>query len=249
MSSSEKQPELQPVHRIFLGEMFVFVFFFAAVMSVLVGALNVPVANAAVSLVCCMPVWVLSFIWLAFTTPTQPGPRYTLMMLSLLPTLLMAPFVVASSNSVLKEMKPDSQTLHTTVLSMEKSGPNSTELNGRTLMDVANSLYVDEFKSFDEFRTGWGFEEYKRQSTVDRKYVRTATDKEAELTLRTSLTFEVDDPTRKGAYLFKVTLSQKVPRIKIEYHQFSDRFHDELYHFIKERATELQSLRESGSKP
>jgi len=88
VNSLDQKPELQPVHRIFLGELFVFVFFFAAGMSVLVGPLGVPVETAGMTIGASVVLSGMCFFWLVFTTPVRKDePRYAYMALSLLPAV------------------------------------------------------------------------------------------------------------------------------------------------------------------
>lgn len=88
----EQKQELQPVHRIFLGEMFVFIFFFAGAMSVLVGPLGLSTVFSGVMVVGGALVSGSTFLWFAFVTPTKRDePRYGFLILSLLPAVVMSP--------------------------------------------------------------------------------------------------------------------------------------------------------------
>lgn len=121
-SPVEKKAELQPVHRIFLGELFVFVFFFAGAMSVLVGPLAVPVATAGMTIGAAVVLSGLCFLWLAFTTPMRKAePRYAFMVLSLMPGMMICVGVLGYQRLVAAERR--GEPIYTVLIkSIERSG-------------------------------------------------------------------------------------------------------------------------------
>jgi len=149
----EQKAELQPVHRVFLGELFVFVFFFAGAMSVLVGPLAVSVATAGMTIGAAVVLSGLCFLWLAFTTPMRKAePRYAFMVLSLLPGLLICAGVMGflKLNALAEEHR---EILSVSLLDLQSPG-----------LDVAatgasSTLYADEIAAIEDALRANGFTE------------------------------------------------------------------------------------------
>lgn len=161
-SPVEQKAELQPVHRIFLGELFVFVFFFAGAMSVLVGPMGVAVPIAAITIGSSVAVSALCFLWLAFTTPMRKAePRYEFLVLSLLPGLL----ICAGGLGFLELTKPKQAEL-VMIPIFTKSVSNPTLQSALGLEPL--KVFPEELTALDEEMRAMGLTSYYADHSTHR---------------------------------------------------------------------------------
>lgn len=208
--SPEQKPQLQPVHRIFLGEMFVFVVFFAGAMSVLVGPLRVEVQTAAITIGASVVLSALCFFWLAFTTPTRKDePRYAYMALSLLPAVFICAGLLGFQ-SLAKPPKDRAQLIRFQVIDLEKAGPNFTKLTGHPVAP-ASQLFAGEIAAMEEALAEMGFVEKGYISGRTKSFVSFDPYMGRSMAVETTLDYAVNDPANPGRYWYQIALSNFDP--------------------------------------
>lgn len=205
---AQPKPELQPAHRIFLGEMFVFSFFVAGFMSVMVGALQVPVVDAGITVGASMLISAFLFLWLVFTTPTQRNrARYEFMVLSLLPGFLICGGYLGYRN--LKEgVNPRSEPLiHIPIVDLEKTGPAAAANNPQQEIAIAAQLFTDEVLVMDDVLASSGFAEAGFVAGQRKRFTRGAGAHGAAISVETYLDFNGFDSSGKAMYTFKAWIT------------------------------------------
>lgn len=175
-NSSQTEPKLQPVHRIFLGELFVFVFFFAGALSVLVGPFAVPLKIAAIAIGASMVCSVLSFLWLAFTTLVRkPEPRYAFMALSLMPAAMICTGVL-----VVQSFKDASSAkknpMKISVLSLKKFGADPSQLTPEQRQRISIQLFSSESAALIEELRGLDFDKIDLSPRTPKFHARSSTE-------------------------------------------------------------------------
>lgn len=168
MSVSGNNPDLKPLHRIFLGELFAFIFFFAGAMSVLVGPLGVELRTAAITIGASVVLSAMLFLWLAFTTPTKKHePRYEYMALSLLPAVLICSGLLGYSRlkNVGKRQTGTQTPIQSVYCEIRPAVPF-------TKLGPAQDVFRTEIAAVHEELRSMGFEEASSNKPTVRVYLR-----------------------------------------------------------------------------
>lgn len=213
MSSSEQKSKLQPVHRIFLGELFVFIFFFAGAMSVLVGPMGRPLMYSALLVSAGVVISGLTFFWFVYTTPSRTEPRYGFMVLSLLPTIAMSPVIVLVTHYVSVQVDPhaiaaarprDQRMFMLVIVELLKHGTSSIEAPEHRLQ-AAQRHYAREIKALEVELARLGFSDNgmlktKETNAMTKRFERTIKG-EYDVAVETRLSFEDDAKFKYSAVI------------------------------------------------
>lgn len=212
MNNLEPKSELQPVHRIFLGELFAFVFFFAGTLSILVGPFAVPLESAAIAIGASVVLSSLSFLWLAFTTPMRkPEPRYAFMALSLMPAAMICAGVVAVQS--FKDAKSGKgKMIQLSVLSLKKYGANPKALSTAQTQLNANQLFADEIAALKEELQALNFDAIDASQNLIKIHTRNATGIVRNMNVIEVLTCSTNSTKEVGEYSFDVQLVVRIQR-------------------------------------
>jgi len=251
----EQKPELQPVHRIFLGELFVFIVFFAGAMSILVGPMGRPVGYSALLVGAGAVVSGFAFLWFAFVTPTKRDePRYGFMILSLLPTLAMSPVFVlvatyAAQSMDLPTSPPPAKRaglMKIVIVDIQKSGPNRAQLGGEDATQRASVLFADEIAALDEELAKLGFVDRGFKDATIKTFVRLGA--EREVAVETTLAYEVTDVSAPGKYSFFAALSNSKPGSPERYFSDGDKWPNALWKTLSEEWDRNMEVRRKARK-
>lgn len=208
-------PVEQPGRRFFLGELFVFIVFFAGVMSLLIGLAKLPVLFSCILVAVSALFSGAIFLWLIFTTPSRRAePRYGFIVLSLLPSFAISPatYFALGNIPVLREitMPP----VRVPMIEIVRDGPNSVQLGGKHPIYPASKLFEDEIAALDEELGKLGFVD-TGFITLDTK-IFTRGEPDA-IAVETSLRYEVSNLGAPGRYTFLAVISNFNPRSNIVY--------------------------------